>query len=241
MTKVSTREGTGVLSTFNFRGARRQASEAPDSPYPPSVSNLEATLMSTSSIEKKWTMSFSRLNGYQIHRCKPECWASNGCLRCVLMKTEWLRGLESLRPNMEEPRWGKHPKRVDRCVQGSLLCPWSSSLTGSSLCDILMRKQSLSSLPASGSHPIDLALHSVQTLLLPHCLPILSTQAQAMGFAGIYVLRKEWYLQTQRDTGTNSTRKTGEQEAKKLRAIPGYIKQSRPAWVPWDPVSKQQK
>lgn len=42
MTEVSTGEGTGVLSTFNFRGARRQASEAPDSLYPPSVSNLEA-------------------------------------------------------------------------------------------------------------------------------------------------------------------------------------------------------
>lgn len=53
MTEVSTGEGTGVLSTFNFRGARHQASAAPDSLYPPSVSNLEATLMSTSSKEKK--------------------------------------------------------------------------------------------------------------------------------------------------------------------------------------------
>lgn len=42
MTEVNTGEGTGVLSTFNLRGARRQASAAPDSLYPPSVSNLEA-------------------------------------------------------------------------------------------------------------------------------------------------------------------------------------------------------
>lgn len=59
-------KGRVCSAHLTSRGARRQASAAPDSLDPPSVSNLEATLMSTSSTEKKQTVSVSRLNGHQI-------------------------------------------------------------------------------------------------------------------------------------------------------------------------------
>lgn len=116
---------------------------------------------------------------------------------------------------MEEPRWGKHHKRVDLCIWGSQLCPQSSSLTGSSLCDTLMIKQSHHSLHLGPIQQISLFI-----LFRPYYFllsSILSTQTQASRSWALQEpvsLGRNNYLQTQRDTGTNSTRKTGEQEAR---------------------------